>query len=166
MSVMRLYRQMNAWFEKRPETDRLVRHAGQVLTVLFYASYAALCIWLWMTDRQKLKRVLAVPAACYISGSVIRDRINAPRPADLLPDMKRECAKKGGKGFPSRHCFSAAVIAAAFAWIDPRAGLAAGTAAILMAAERVLEGAHFIRDAAAGLAYGVLFGWMGFFLKK
>jgi membrane-associated phospholipid phosphatase len=163
---LRFHQKINAYFERRPEKDRLVRHIGLGLTALFYASYAALCIWLWLTDREKLKRVLAVPAACYISGSLIRKAINSPRPADRMPEMKRESAKKGGKSFPSRHCFSAAVIAAAFAWIDPRAGLAAGIAAAAMAAERVLEGAHFVWDAAAGLAYGALCGWIGFFAYK
>lgn len=163
---MRFHQKINAYFEKRPEKDKLVRCLGLGLTAAFYTAYAALCIWLWLTDREKLRRVLLVPAACYISGSLIRKNINAPRPADLMPEMKRETAKKGGKSFPSRHCFSAAVIAAAFAWIDRRAGLAAGLAAFLMAAQRVAEGAHFVRDAAAGLAYGALCGWIGFFVYK
>jgi hypothetical protein len=81
---LRFHQKINAYFERRPEKDRLVRHIGLGLTALFYASYAALCIWLWLTDREKLRRVLLVPAACYISGSLIRKTINAPRPADAL----------------------------------------------------------------------------------
>ena len=164
--TMRFYRQINAYFEKRPERDRILRRIGKILTGTFYLAYTGLCIWLLLTDRKKLKRVLAVPIACYTSGSLIRWAINAPRPADLMPETKREGGKRGGKSFPSRHCFSASVIASAFAWIDLRAGAAAAVAALAMASQRVLEGEHFIRDVLAGLLYGAVFGWAGFFLKK
>lgn len=163
---MRFYRKINAYFEKRPEKDRILRRIGKTLTGTFYLAYAGLCIWLLLTDRKKLMRVLAVPVTCFTTGSLIRRAINAPRPADLMPEVKRDGAKRGGKSFPSRHCFSASVIAAAFAWIDLRAGAAAAVAAFAMASQRVLEGEHFIRDVLAGLLYGALFGWLGFFLKK
>lgn len=162
---MRLYRRINAYFEKRPESDRVLRRIGKILTTAFYLSYFGLCLWLFLTDRKKLVRVLAVPSACYGTGTLIRAAINAPRPADLMPETKRDGAKRGGKGFPSRHCFSASVIAAAFAWINPAAGAAAAAAALVMAVQRVLEGEHFIRDTIAGLLYGALFGWAGFFFK-
>ena len=159
---MQFYRRLNAYFEKRPEQDRFVRGAGFVLTAVFYTAYISLCIWLWLTDRKKLARVLAVPSLCYVSGTLLRSAIDAPRPGDRIPETKRAGAKRGGKGFPSRHAFSAAVIASAFAWIDPKAGAAAAVMAVIMAVQRVLEGAHFIRDAIAGLLFGVLCGWIGF----
>lgn len=162
---MRFYRRLNMYFENRPESDRLLRRTGKILTITFYLAYFGLCIWVFLTDRKKLPRVLAVPCACYGSGTLIRAAINAPRPADLMPETKREGAKRGGKGFPSRHCFSASVIAAAFAWVNPFAGAAAAAAALVMAVLRVLEGEHFIRDTIAGLLYGALFGWAGFFFK-
>ena len=140
---MRFYRQLNAYFEKRPEKDKILRRMGKSLTGTFYLAYTGLCI-----------------------GLLIRAAINAPRPADMMPEIHRDGAKRGGKSFPSRHCFSAAVIAAAFAWINPCVGAAAAVAAMAMAVQRVLEGEHFIRDAAAGLLYGAVFGWLGFFLKK
>ena len=164
--MMRFYRQLNAYFEKRPEKDKILRRMGKSLTGTFYLAYTGLCIGLLLTDRKKLVRVLAVPIACFSTGSLIRAAINAPRPADMMPEIHRDGAKRGGKSFPSRHCFSAAVIAAAFAWINPCAGAAAAVAAMAMAVQRVLEGEHFIRDAAAGLLYGAVFGWLGFFLKK
>ena len=157
---------MNAYFENRPERDRILRRIGKILTGTFYLAYVGVCIWLLLTDRKKLVRVLAVPIACFSTGTLIRAAINAPRPADMMPEINRDGAKRGGKSFPSRYCFSASVIAAVFAWIDPRAGAAAAAAALAMASQRVLEGEHFIRDVIAGLLYGALFGWLGFFKIK
>ncbi len=159
------YHRMDDYFVKKPGQGKMISGAGKILSGVFCLAYAGLCIRPWMTDRRRLDRVLLVPASCYVSGSLLRSAINAPRPADKMTDLKGTGLKGGGKSFPSRHSFSAAVIAAAFSRIHPLAGAAASILALLMAAERVLEGAHWIRDAAAGLLYGSIFGWLGFFGK-
>lgn len=163
--MQNIYRKMDAYFSQRPKQEKGIRFAGNILSGIFYAGYAGLCLWVFLKDRKKLTRVLLVPASCYLAGTLVRAGINAPRPADKMTDLQRKKLKQGGKSFPSRHSFSAAVIAMAFAWIDKRAGAAAAALAAAMGAERVLEGSHWIRDVIAGLCFGGLYGWLGFFGK-
>ena len=163
--MRKLYQKMDEYFVHHTDREKQVRTAGVLLSGLFYAGYAGLCLWLFFKDRKKLTRVLLVPASCYLTGTLLRAAINAPRPADEISDLKRKDLKKGGKSFPSRHSFSAAVIAAAFAWVSKGAGATAALLAAAMGAERVLEGSHWIRDVIAGLLFGGLYGWLGFFGK-
>ena len=95
----------------------------------------------------------AVP---YILVSITRRIINAPRPYQLYDFY--EVLPKGKKGcsFPSRHVFSAFVIAVfayRFSVLIFAVLLILGT---LLAVARVLLGIHFIRDVAAGALIGII----------
>ena len=69
-----------------------------------------------------------------------------------------------GKSFPSRHVFSAFIIAFTAGCYNPAAGGALAVCGTLLAVTRVLGGVHFIRDVAAGAAAGIGLGLAGFIL--
>ena len=69
-----------------------------------------------------------------------------------------------GKSFPSRHALSAAVLAAVWCYFYPAAGACMVVVALLICALRVLAGAHFVRDVAAGALLGFALGAAGMWL--
>ena len=69
-----------------------------------------------------------------------------------------------GKSFPSRHALSAAVLAAVWCYFYPAAGACMVVVALLICALRVLAGAHYVRDVAAGALLGFALGAAGMYL--
>ncbi len=100
----------------------------------------------------------------FVIVTVIRHLINAPRPYEIRSFYKVSPREKVGKSFPSRHAFSAFVIAV-LAWIwHPAISIAALLLAIVVCIARVLVGIHFIRDVVCGALLGILAGVLGILL--
>ena len=104
-----------------------------------------------------------------------RKIIGAKRPYEVYP-FYEECPKRrffgkmqkdeGGASFPSRHAYSAFVVASAVVFICVPVGAVIALVAVLMCACRVLLGIHFIRDVLAGAIIGVMAGVLGEFLLR
>ena len=62
---------------------------------------------------------------------------------------------------PSRHCFSAAAIAAVVWYVLPPLGAVLAVLAVIIAVSRVVTGVHFVSDVLAGLAFGLVFAVAG-----
>ena len=109
----------------------------------------------------KLAAMAAIP---FLILSVMRLLVNAQRPYEVYDIEEfsgmREKRKKG-RSFPSRHVFSAFLIGVLWIPYSPAFGIAALVLGVLLAAERVLLGIHFVKDVAAGAAIGVLSGLIG-----
>lgn len=113
-------------------------------------------VWFW--------RVLLVPAAAFLVLSLIRSRINAPRPYEvwqIAPLIEKDTV---GKSFPSRHVFSAAVIGMAALSVSTAGGIVLLAVSGLLAWCRVVAGVHFIKDVTAGLVTGAGIGLIAFFI--
>lgn len=96
--------------------------------------------------------------------SVFRYVYCAPRPYEVfdLPPMLNKNTK--GKSFPSRHVFSAFVIAFTVFWYYPVPGAILGVLGVIMATVRVLGGVHFIKDVVVGAVFGIISGVVGFYI--
>ena len=109
-------------------------------------------------------RVLAVPAAVYVLGTLLRAAINRPRPYEALNFTPLFPKDTKGQSMPSRHCFSAAAIVAAAFTVWVPLGVAACLLAAVVAVTRVLTGVHYPSDVLAGLAFGAGAAVIGFLL--
>lgn len=148
------YRRIFAWFNARPAAKQALRlcQSGSVLAV--YLIYLGmLTVLAWQRDARLLP-VVAAPAFVFLSGTVLRRVINRPRPYEALHFSPLFPKNTRGKSMPSRHCFSAAAIAAAAWTVCPPLGAAAVVLALLIAGTRVLTGVHYPGDVLAGLLYG------------
>lgn len=141
-----------------------LRRANQIATAACYVGYALLLVsrivlsdvWFW--------RVLLIPAAAFIVLSLVRRKINAPRPYEvwhITPLLEKDTK---GKSFPSRHVFSASVIAMAVLSVNIPGGVVLLIAAGVLSWCRVIAGVHFLKDIAAGAAVGIVVGLIGFFM--
>ena len=69
-----------------------------------------------------------------------------------------------GKSFPSRHVFSAFIIAMTVFYFMPACGVILLALGIVMALARVAGGVHFVKDVAAGALMGIGCGIIGFYI--
>lgn len=132
--------------------------ANRVLTALFYVAFALLLGLVALSDPWRVLPVALVPAAAFVLVSAARKGMNEPRPYEVFgvePLIAREGA---GCSFPSRHAFSAFVIAVS--WLVASVPVACGLIACACALAwcRVLGGVHFPRDVVAGAAAGIAAG--------
>ena len=155
------YQAIFDWFRARPAALRAREDAQKSSVLGVYLVYGAvLAVTLWQRSGQ-FWRVLAVPAAVYVLGTLLRAAINRPRPYEALSFTP--LFPKDTKG-QSLHCFSAAAIVAAAVTVWVPLGVAACLLAAGVAVTRVLTGVHYPSDVLAGLAFGAGAAVIGFLL--
>lgn len=105
---------------------------------------------------------VAVSAAVgFVFVTVFRHIINAPRPYEIYDFYEEKPKSKPGHSFPSRHTYSAFVIAT-LAWlIHPAFSVGLAILAVTVAVTRVVTGIHFIRDVLTGAFIGIIAGVAG-----
>ena len=111
-----------------------------------------------------LLRIVLVTVIGFALVTVVRARINAPRPYEvnnITPSLGKTTK---GKSFPSRHCFSMFIIAFCWLSVSPVVGWALIVLACVLAVVRVMGGAHFPRDVVAGALVALAFWFVGFVL--
>ncbi|MGN0295218.1 MAG: phosphatase PAP2 family protein [Lachnospiraceae bacterium] len=156
------YSRISAPFRKHPAWIRDLNLLNRFLTGAVYVIYPLFLIWLmWKRDIRWI-RAAAVPAVFFVLLSVVRKRINRPRPYEtwnLSPLIKKDTR---GQSMPSRHIFSAAVISMAFLSVCMPMGFFFLAWSCLLAAVRVLGGVHYPSDVICGLLAGILSGLLIF----
>lgn len=134
------------------------------------AAFAALAVFLFVAGEyfELLKLAVASGVPFFALGAV-RDMIGAKRPYEVYT-FYGECPKRALGGlsrgrrspsFPSRHAYSAFVIATVFCFRSAPLGAGMLAAGALICACRVLLGIHFVRDVVCGAAVGVAAGVLG-----
>ena len=161
------YQAIFDWFRARPAALRALGYAQKISVLGVYLVYGAvLAVTLWQRSGQ-FWRVLAVPAAVFVLGTLLRAAINRPRPYEALNFTPLFPKDTKGQSMPSRHCFSAAAIAGTAWYVLPPLGAVLAVLGVLIAISRVVTGVHYISDVLAGLAFGGVFavlGWNAFVL--
>ena len=129
-----------------------------LLTRAVYVIYPLFVLdLLWKRDGRWVK-VTVVPAVFFVLLSVVRRGVNRPRPYEtwnLNPLITKDTS---GKSMPSRHVFSAAIIAMAFLSVWKPMGIFFLIWSFLLAVVRVLGGVHYPSDVLCGFLIGVLAG--------
>jgi membrane-associated phospholipid phosphatase len=138
--------------------------ANELLTYLFYIAYPALLIDRLVIDRTMFWKILLIPAVSFIVLTIIRAAINAPRPyekEEIVPLIKKDTK---GKSMPSRHVFSAVVIAMSYLAVFPLFGILLLGLAGLSGIIRIIGGVHYPKDVIAGCLCGIVSGLCIFLL--
>ena len=136
-------------------------------TAVCAAAYVCALLSLLLARDARFLRASAVPAACFLAATVLRDAIGKERPYDRygVPPVGRYRPGKR-RSLPSRHAASAAAIAFAFAYVFPGPAAFVFSCALLAAigALRVLTGHHDAVDVAAGIALSAVISAAGYLL--
>lgn len=158
------YRKLTGWFRENPKRIRWLHITARVTSAVIFLSYILLLAWDFAEKDPRLLRNLLVPMISFIAVSAFRYRINRKRPYEafgLPPVLPKD---KKGKSFPSRHTFSAFMIAMTVLLSSP-ARMYGGFLLVLsvgIGMIRVLAGVHYPSDVIAGTLIGVIAGITGF----
>ena len=141
----------------------LLKSFNRFMTVVMPIVYLTLLVITYLQQglgKQVLMYVF-VPASGFVILSLLRKKLNAPRPYeewDIKPLLDRDSP---GQSMPSRHVFSATIISMVCLHISPTIGMACLTLSAFLGLVRVLGGVHYPKDVvvgyACGLAWGVIF---------
>ena len=140
----------------------LLRTFNRFMTVVMPMIYLTLLAITYLQQglgKQVLIYVF-IPASGFVILSLLRKKINAPRPYeewDIKPLLDRDSP---GQSMPSRHVFSATIISMACLHTSLTMGMICLILSAFLGLVRVLGGVHFPKDVVVGyicaLAWGVL----------
>ena len=149
------YVSMLSKIRKSPVLYGYVVWSDRILTKISY---------LMVNKKPELGKAILVPAVSFVVLSIFRYFYDAPRPYEVFdtPSLIRKDTR--GKSFPSRHVFSAFVIAVTVFYTCHPLGIFLGICSLLLAISRVLGGVHFTKDVLAGAVSGILCGMLLFIL--
>ena len=157
------YDHMAGKIKNNPLFLRLLRAFNRFMTVVMPIVYLTLLATTYFQEglgRQILIYVF-IPASGFVILSLLRKKINAPRPYeewDIKPLLDRDSP---GQSMPSRHVFSATIISMACLHASLSVGVVLLVLSALLGRVRVLGGVHYPRDVVVGyicaLVWGVLF---------
>lgn len=153
-------------FREHPQMAKGLHIANKCITLLMYASYPALIVYLFFTQDDALICAVLTPAISFVLLTLIRAKINRKRPYEtfMMPPVIAKDTK--GNSFPSRHVFSACIISMTFLLVSPwpYLGILLFVATLFLAIIRVLSGVHYPSDVAAGLLFGICAGFIGYII--
>ena len=144
--------------KKTSSTLKIISHASVFISMLSYVLIIAL---LYKREPMSAVRAVFATAIPFVIVSVARLLINAPRPYELYDFYEVKPKEKSGQSFPSRHVFSAFLIATVSFSVSIPLMIANIIIGIAIAVSRVLLGMHFIRDVACGALIGIVSGIVG-----
>ena len=150
--------------ENNPFLLSLLRTFNRFMTVVMPIVYLTLLVTTYFQEgfgKQVLIYVF-ISATGFVILSLLRKKINAPRPYeewDIKPLLDRDSP---GQSMPSRHVFSATIISMACLHASLTIGMSCLTLSAFLVLVRVLGGVHYPKDVVVGYACGLVWGVLFF----
>lgn len=150
--------------ENNPFLLSLLRTFNRFMTVVMPMIYLTLLAITYLQQGlgEQVGIYLFIPASGFVILSLLRKKINAPRPYEvweIIPLLDRDSP---GQSMPSRHVFSATIISMACLHASLPVGLACLLFSALLGLVRVLGGVHYPKDVLVGYACGLVWGFLFF----
>ena len=143
------YRKISNKIRKYKYGEQIVRKLNLFSTSVVYIIYILVVAFMIITKE------------CDVGVSYFRKKFDSPRPYTVYnyePIIKKE---KEGNSFPSRHVFSAFVIATTFIYANLELGICLFVISCMIAVLRVIGGVHFPKDVIVGAITGSICGVLG-----
>ena len=154
------YNHIAGKIENKPFLLRLLRTFNRFMTVVMPIVYLTLLVITYLQEglgKQVLMYVF-VPASGFVMLSLLRKKLNAPRPYEvweIVPLLDRDSP---GQSMPSRHVFSATIISMACLHASLSVGVILLVLSAFLGLVRVLGGVHYPKDVLVGYACGLVWG--------
>ena len=146
--------------KNKPIFLRLLSVFNRFMTVVMPIVYLTLLVITYLQEglgKQVLMYVF-VPASGFVILSLLRKKLNAPRPYEvweIVPLLDRDSP---GQSMPSRHVFSATIISMACLHASLSVGVILLVLSVFLGLVRVLGGVHYPKDVLVGYACGLVWG--------
>lgn len=139
---------------------RLLRAFNRFMTVVMPIVYLTLLATTYFQEGlgKQVWIYLFVPASGFVILSLLRKKLNAPRPYEvweIVPLLDRDSP---GQSMPSRHVFSATIISMACLHASISVGFILLILSAILCLVRVLGGVHYPKDVLVGYACGLVWG--------
>lgn len=155
------YERISNPIKNHPYGEKILRAINKIATTSVYITYPFFLLKLAIERDLKFWKVLFIPMISFLLLSVFRKYKNAPRPYEILEISPIIDKNTKGNSFPSRHVFSAFVIAMTLYYISAPVGVLLLFIGTLVGLVRVVGGVHFPKDVIAGAVFGILCGIIG-----
>ena len=169
------YRPIADWFSARPAAKRCVIQLDRWMPLVPFVCYPVLLCLLnvrlvrlflgWKSAAlefaMEIARAVFVPGMVFWGGTLLRARLDLPRPYEQPGFVPLVAKETHGHSFPSRHALSAAVLAMVWMYFYPVVGWLMVGVTVLICLLRVLTGVHHVRDVVCGAAFGFVLGAVG-----
>ena len=146
--------------ENRPIFLRLLRAFNRFMTIVMPMIYLTLLAITYLKQGlgKQVGIYLFIPASGFVILSLLRKKINAPRPYEewaIKPLLDRDSP---GQSMPSRHVFSATIISMACLHASLSVGVILLVLSVFLGLVRVLGGVHYPKDVLVGYICGLVWG--------
>ncbi len=146
--------------EKKPFLLSLLRTFNRFMTVVMPIVYLTLLVATYFQEGlgKQIWMYFFVPASGFVMLSLLRKKLNAPRPYEvweIVPLLDRDSP---GQSMPSRHVFSATIISMACLHASLTMGMICLTLSAFLGLVRVLGGVHYPKDVVVGYICGLVWG--------
>ena len=172
------YRPISNWFSARPAAKRWLVQLDRWLPLVPFVCYPVLlCLlnirlvrlfFVWKSAAldftMEIVRAVFVPGLVFWGGTLLRARLDFPRPYEQPGFVPLVAKETHGHSFPSRHALSAAVLAMVWMYFYPVVGWVMVGITVLICLLRVLTGVHHVRDVVCGAVLGFVLGAVGMWL--
>ncbi|MBM7642703.1 phosphatase PAP2 family protein [Streptococcus loxodontisalivarius] len=158
------YDKISAPFRQSQKLLAVLKLANKSITSLMYALYPLLLVYLLLTDWSRAIMTLVLPGLGFILLSIFRKWFNQARPYETWAISPLIIKETSGQSFPSRHVFSASLIAVCFWQVSPWISLTLLVLSGILALARVIAGIHYPKDVLVGFLLGIIWGALLFFL--
>lgn len=147
-------------FRDNPKRAWSLHIFNKIITGSIFLGYPLILGYLLLKGDCRILGGILVPMFSFIAVSLFRHVVNRPRPYEKFNVTSIIEKDTEGKSFPSRHVFSAFVIATTALILLPCEiiGIIMLIAATVLGIIRVVSGVHFISDVLAGAVVGILSG--------
>ena len=144
----------------KPFLLSLLRTFNRFMTVVMPIIYLTLLATIYLQQGlgKQVGIYLFIPASGFVILSLLRKKINTPRPYekwDIKPLLDRDSP---GQSMPSRHVFSATIISMACLHASLTMGMICLTLSAFLGLVRVLGGVHYPKDVVVGYICGLVWG--------
>ena len=146
--------------ENKPFFLSLLRTFNRFMTVVMPIVYLGLLVTTYLQEGlgKQVWIYVFIPASGFVILSLLRKKINAPRPYEvweIVPLLDRDSP---GQSMPSRHVFSATIISMACLHASLTMGMICLTLSALLGLVRVLGGVHYPKDVVVGYICALVWG--------
>ena len=150
------------WCKARESRCQNLRAANNIITNVVFMVYPVLIIYTLMALRPGAVKMILIPGISFVIVTLLRDKIDAPRPYQvygIAPIIPKDTI---GNSFPSRHAFSIFMIAMTGLYVDAYLGIILMLMGAALCLIRVVGGVHFIKDVVCGALIGIVIGLLYF----
>ena len=154
------YDHIAAIAKNKPFLLRLLRTFNRFMTVVMPMIYLTLLATTYLQEGlgKQVGIYVFIPASGFVILSLLRKKINDPRPYEvweIIPLLDRDSP---GQSMPSRHVFSATIISMACFHASLSLGVILLVLSALLGLVRVLGGVHYPKDVVVGYIFALVWG--------